>query len=184
MSGKRDHIGSEFFESLVTRWAEKLWALNNADKPQKESEREFRAKWYPDNDRGLTKRQSASEQGFVLFAYALTYTVGVVSEKAADKISDSKLVDAWRKAVLRNGFQQRYTLFEEILQDTIKKHGEAAAIAAFDAPKDIAASEITGAIDHYRYKAKFMDQDKVKELITKAVGLSGTAPAAAAPKAP
>lgn len=156
-AASKPRIGHEQTEYILQEWAANLARAVG-------EHNHFGEKWYPDNNRGLTAKQSLSEKAFVLFAYGLTYTVGVVSDKAADKIAETKLVDAWRKNVWRNSFQQRYNVFEDLLKETLSTLGAKVAIAAY--PKTTTDPEaVIEAIKFYGYQPKSLDLDIVSDLI-------------------
>lgn len=164
-------IGHEFLESILRDWTKNLWMENNKDRitdeaSKREVEKELHREMFPNNNRGLTRAQSFSEQSFVLFAYGLTYSVGLVSDKAAEKISNTKLVDAWRKAVHRNSFQQKYNLFEKTLKETLDTRGEQAALAAYP-DYTVSAQEVVSTLEEMGYKPKVMATQKVSDLIRK-----------------
>jgi len=168
-SGKSpDKISHESLEEILRDWAENLSKINGDSD-------DFVKKWYPNNDRGLTKSQSLSEKSFILFAHGITYAVGAVSNKAAQKISETKLVNAWRKSVWRNSFQQRYNTFEVILKETLSKSGAESAIAAY--PKVAVTPEVViAAIKFYGYKPKSLDFNVVSDLILRTKGTKPRTP--------
>lgn len=181
MATVRDTIGSEYLESILRDWTRNLWMANNQarmtdDASKRAVENELQQKMFPNNDRGLTKTQRFSEQSFTYLAFGLAY-MDSVSRKAADAISGSRLVDAWRKTVLRDSFQQKYDLFDATLKTTLDTAGADAAAAQY--PKTLAsADQVIEALQTMGYKTRAVNAETVAGLIRKATA----APPATAPK--
>ena len=175
-------VGNEFLEYTLEKWAKNLYLLNNQtritdDASRAEVEAELHKKWYPQNERGLTQAQRFTEESFCLAMHGLGETLGRVSTKAADAVASTPLVNAWRTAVWRNHFQQRYSLFEDILKETLRTSDEAAALAQF--PKsngDVSGAAVAKALGIYAYATSFADKDFVKNLIIKTDGGKSAAP--------
>jgi len=152
-----------------------MWAENKKGQYADDNEvrQAFLDKWYPDNNRGLSKGQSLSEQSFVLYLYGAVHTVGRVSEKAVDALADNKLVNAWRKSVQKNSFQQRYNFLEEILSETVKARGTAAAVADFPRLNVSSPDEIAASVEYMNFNSKHYPVSTVAGLIRASAPAAG-----------
>lgn len=181
------NLGNDYAEYILMNWAQNMWMQNNKALITDEASRrlvddEFHNKFFGNltqsND-GLTFGQSLSEKGFITYAYGLTYTVGLVSNDAADAFARTTPVDNWRRDVWRNRFQSRYDVFDGILKETLDKAGPAGAIAAF--PKNAGnVNSVAETVSDMGYRTKSVDAATVNSLIRQA----GACPASAAPKGP
>jgi hypothetical protein len=164
-------INNEYLESLITKWAENLWLLNNqsriSDEKSKEVvSREFHQRFYPNNNRGLTPSQGRSERNFTRLIYGLVHLESV-APKFSEAVSRGSLVDAWRRRVWKNHFQQRYDFFESCLKETIDKSGVDAAIAQY--PKGPHSGvDVVGTLEYMNYTSKLLDQKIVRDLVQQA----------------
>lgn len=178
----------EFLDYMLRDWTRNMWEDLNKDKypdekyPGDKLGYAFANAAYPDNNRGLSKKQSLSEQAFTLYVYGAVYSVGLVSEKAVDALTDNKLANAWRKSVQRNNFQQSYNFFEDTLKAYVEKNGADAAIAKFPKLNVSDPEEVAQALEYIGYKPKIYDTVYVAELIRRSNKPAD--PAAAAPAAP
>jgi len=181
MTTIRSTIGSEYLESILRDWTQNLYMLNNQSRvtdaaSKRVIEAELLAKMFPNNDRGLTPKQRFSEQSFTRLCFGLAY-LDAVSKKASEAISTSRLVDSWRKTVLRDSFQQKYNLFDATLKTTLDTAGPDAAVAQF--PRTGAsAAQVIDALQTMGYKTTSVDADAVAALVRKALPAAPAAPAA------
>lgn len=180
---KNEQHNIEFMEHILREWAENMWKNNNKDKITDKfgGSEQFSKKWYSGYKHTLTAGQRASEIGFVAYIRTAVYTVGFVSEKAVDALADNTLVNAWRKSVQKNNFQQRYNILEEILKETIDKHGKGGAAALFPefGASGLRPENIAQALEYMNFTPKVMPLSDVAALIR----VNNAPPAAAKPAA-
>ncbi|MBI1216134.1 MAG: hypothetical protein GC185_09990 [Alphaproteobacteria bacterium] len=169
--GKQGQIGTEYLDSILRDWAENLWMEKNADRVTGPDSKaavftEFARKFYPGGaDRGLSRKEARSERNFTRFCIGLAY-VDRVSSKAAEAVSHSKLVDAWRKSVWKNNFRQRYDVFAGLLKEVMEEKGGDAALKAY--PKNFpAGDEVVKALEASGYVSPALDNTAIKMLVNK-----------------
>ena len=182
-------VGHEFVEYILRDWAEKLWKLNNKDRmtdetASREVEKEFTRKLIPANNLGLTKGEAASSTGFHALITGLVYTVGFVSHRAVDALTDNSLVAAWRKSVHRNNFRHSYQAIEEVIVDSIAKNGANATLAAFPKLNTYSHEEVAAELDYMNYQSKNLPAGAVANLVRSAGNAQKPQPKTAAPATP
>lgn len=177
---------TEFLEYMLRDWMQAMWEDTHKNEyPDGKYTNAFAKAAYPINNRGLTKKQSFSEQAFTAYVYGAVYSVGMVSNKALDAMTDNRLINAWRKSVLRNSFQQTYNFFENTLKEFIDKKGADAAIAMFPKLNGVSSpEELAQTLEYIAYKPKIYDTVYVAELIRRSNQPEAPAPKAAAPVTP
>lgn len=177
-------VNAEYFEHVLTDWAENLWLLNHQDRcVDKESKeeviKEFHRNFYPAT-RGLSKAQNLSERNFMRFCWGLTYLEAVVPVPVIEKISQTKLVDHWRRSVFRNSFQQRYTAFEKILKETVDRFGVQAAVA--QCPVNLARGfDLVEAFQGMNYQSTFLPPKAVENVMQQVDNRSSKPPTKRSP---
>jgi len=163
-------VSTEYLDTILRDWAENLWTANNAARLTDPAEqarvaREFQQKFYPPGYRGLGMGARMSERGFVGFCYGLAY-MGSVAPKTADRLSNSPLVDAWRKSVWKNSFRQRFDAFAEILNETLEAGNGNTALDAYPAYAP-AGEDAAAALDAAGYASSRIDNTAIKMLMEK-----------------
>ncbi len=114
-------VQTEILEGIVKAWAKNLWLANYPGSEESRFEQLYHG------DRGLTTLQSLSEKSLVGYAFATTR----LNDKQASFAVNNKLVDAWRKNVFKNSFQQKYSFFEKQAYALMQKVDKQAVIKAF-----------------------------------------------------
>lgn len=173
----------EYLQDIIFRkWVENLWLLNNKAQegvlqhrdPLLDLHVKMKSAVLDSEPKGA---KAVSEQSFTLFCVGLSYGAAV-APKAVDKVSESKLVDAWRMSVLRNRAQDRYNVFEDVLKETVDRFGVQAAIAQYPADLHVAPADVADALDRLGCVSRHFAKGDVANMIRQA----GNAPAAPAPK--
>lgn len=163
-------VSTDHLHHKIHEWARALWMLNRRNTAPAEQLREdFDARWIDAiGTRG--RAQNASAQGFTLLCYGMA-TVESVTGASMQGVSSSRLVDSWRQRVFRDGFQPHYTLFEEILKETIDSHGVAAAAMLFP-PSHSDVADFAAALRAVNCKSTRLAPGTVEEVVL----LSGKLP--------
>lgn len=132
---RKENISIEAFESIIHAWARNLYMLNNSGRIAGDESRiavlnEFHREVGRGANRRSTVTADASEKGFIAASWGVAL-LGTVSRPAAEAISASGPVDAWRRSVARDIFQPHFDAFESILGEALARHGEAAVLAQY-----------------------------------------------------
>lgn len=175
-------VSVEYLQQCIIRdWAENLWLLNNAERNPNASRYDRLKDLHAQISNSIVNNEPQgtkllSERSFTLACWGMV-GVGTVAPKAADKMSGSKLVDAWRNSVFRNRFQPRYDIFDNLLKEAIDRFGVDAAIAQYPANSRVSPNDVADVFARVNYKSINFNAGEVADLIRKA-GNPPAAPAA------
>jgi hypothetical protein len=149
-------VNTELFEYVITDWARNIWAVNNPN-PTGTFEDVFYSK---DGSRGLSKAQEISERAFIGTCIAMSKIEGKKTF-----LSDNALTNAWRKNVLRNSFQQRFTIFEDMLVDTLKAGGIEGAVKAYPVNALSVVPQMLECMNAMKYKTEILEHGMFTNLL-------------------
>lgn len=181
-------VSIEYLQDRIIRdWAENLWLLNNGDRNPNASRYDRLKDLHAQISDTLRDNEphgarALSERSFTALCWGMV-GVGSVAPKAADKLSGSKLVDAWRTSVFRNRFQPRYDIFDKLLKDAVDRFGIDAAIAQYPADSRVAPAAVAEVFERMNYASANFAKGEVAAMIRKAGAPPASAAAKPAPKA-
>lgn len=153
---------------ILREWTENLWlalgAADNTTATRGDQLDTLRRQMITALEQSEPKGGKAmSERGLTLLCLGMAYGASV-APKTIDKVSDSKLVDAWRASVHRNRYQSRYDIFESVLKTAVDRLGVKGALAQYP-HSHVSAADVSEALTRIGFKATHFKEGEVAHLI-------------------